>query len=149
MPPITLILPTEHYSNGSLIYEFAICSCFIDYTLFTLQKKKSLVDFIEGIKNISKRRFVDSFFGTYIICCFDFINFAAKTNDGRLYSACMQSCLLEYPDPFSCNCLDLDFDDEDEDEICFYCEKTISSFLLQELHLIIISEREEEEEESD
>ena len=142
MPPITLISRTEYYFNGSLVYEFAICSCFFDYTFFALQKKISMAEFNEEVRKLTKiQRFADFFAGTYIVCCYDFIKFAAKTNDGRLYSTCMQSCLH----PYSCNCLDLDFEDDDEDEICFFCEKTISSFLMQKLHLIVVSEREEEE----
>ena len=128
-----------HYNN-EIINEIFTCSCFFDYSfLATTDLEITYFQFMNGLPN---EIFHDVFSNSLIISCSDLINFACESSDGQLYYTCSMNCLLEYCDPYSCNCLDFyyvsDMKNFRFDNFCFVCRKIIDNYLLQKNYRIVI-----------
>ena len=139
---VTLIRSKEFRCNGLKVYELKVYSCLFDVTLHAIKTISCMSQYIDMIYHVSEQVHFNYHQGCYIACCKNFIEWAARNQDGDLYDECSKVCPHEFPDSNSVNYLDLlEFGLSD---MCFGCNIVVSTFLIQKLHTIIVSENDDE-----
>ena len=90
------------------INEIKACSCYFDLALYAMKKISTTDETDELIRAVSGKiepclLFFD---GMYIVCCVEFVIWAANNHDGNLYEIVPEQCLDILEDLKPINCID-------------------------------------------
>ena len=90
------------------IDEIKVCSCHFDQVFYAIKKFSTTDEIDRLICTVSGKIKPWLFFfdGTYIVCCVDFIIWAANNHDGNLYEILSEQCIDLIEDLKPVNCID-------------------------------------------
>ena len=118
------------------IDEIKVCSCHFDPVFYAIKKFSTTDEIDRLICTVSGKIKPWLFFfdGTYIVCCVDFIIWAANNYDCNLYEILSEQCIDLIED--SVNCIDQLKANENEIYFCFTCRFNVFAFLVTRLHTL-------------
>ena len=135
------------YLNQKRVYEIKSCSCHLDFSVYLIKRVDDMEQFTERLlENYSDDcfSFINFCDSSIIVCCCAFLEFVFTTEDGNLRDECSTNCFETFPDSDFESCFELFYfgSKRDEEYFCFCCQNSISFFLIQRLHTIILHKNE-------